>query len=90
VEKAFSSTSMNLGFEGAFAGTASKSGAIQLNIRAKASIRGVNVVDLSNHHHEQEVVLDKGVAYVIRSIRKAKGYSPTIKYIAEVDAIGHV
>lgn len=89
VEKAFSSTSMDLEFESAFSTTAQTSGAVSFHIRARKEIRGVDISGVSAHKHEREVILDKGVAYVIRKIRKAKGHS-YIKYHVDVDAIGHV
>lgn len=90
-EKAFSSTSKDLNFTSTFSSTASKSGAIALMIRAPKTIRGLDVKHISSHEGESEVVLDKGVTYVIRSIRPAKNIpGSTIRYIADVDAIGHL
>lgn len=88
-EKAFSSVSKRLDFEGAFSNTASESGALKMNIRATKDIRGIDVTGMSNHDHEAEIILDRGVTYVIRRIRKLKGEGK-YKYEVDVDAIGHV
>lgn len=87
-ETAFSSTSKDLNFGGAFSNTASKSGAVILNIRAHKGIRGLDVGAISNHANEKEVILDKGVTYVIRSVQKL-GKTPKYRYSVDVDAIGH-
>lgn len=91
-EKAFSSTSKDLNFSSAFSTTAQQSGAIRMNIRATADTRGIDVKDISSHTNEAEIVLDKGVTYVIRGIRPgdAHGYNGAgFKYIVDVDVIGH-
>lgn len=90
VEKAFSSTSMGLDFDSAFSDTAQKSGAVSFHIRARKEIRAIDISAESNHKHEREVILDQGVAYVIRRIRKNTKSHPYIKYHVDVDAIGHV
>ena len=55
-------------------------------IRAHQDIRGLDVSWLVSNHVEAEVLLDKNVTYVIRSIKKSQG---GIKYVAEVDALFH-
>lgn len=86
-EKAFSSTTKDLNFTGAFSSEASKSGAIELQIRAKKDIRGFDVKALTHHAHESEVILDKGVTYIVRKVTPLQ--HSNFKYRVEVDAIGH-
>lgn len=88
-EKAFSSTSKNLDFDGAFSTEAAKSGKLKMNIRAHKDIQGLDVQSVSNHGHESEVILNKGVTYVIRKVKKAPSYSG-YAFEVDVDAIGHM
>ncbi len=88
-EKAFSSTSKNLSFNSAFSSEASNTGAIRMNIRASKTTRGIDLSQgVSSHAGEQEVLLDRGVTYLIRKVKRTS--SGQFKYTVDVDVIGHV
>lgn len=88
-EKAFSSTSKNLSFNGVFSTEASKTGTLDLRIRAKKDIRGLDLKSLTHHSSESEVLLDKGVTYIVRKVERINN-SGHYRYRAYVDAIGHL
>lgn len=91
-EAAFSSTSRNLSFSTTYAHTADVSGAIQYNIRATKNIRGIDVRNISSHDSEKEVILDKNIVYVIRSITRVQSVGASgggFHWEVNVDAIGH-
>lgn len=92
-EKAYSSTSKRLDFGSAFSGEASKTGGLALHISAPKTIRGLDLSlygdNISSHNSEKEIILDRGVTYVIKSIKKRSNAWENQRWDVDVQAIGH-
>lgn len=87
-ETAYSSTTMRHNGNMMYSATGQSSGGLLMRIRAHAGIRGIAVDGNSNHGSEREVVLDKGLTYVIRKVTRRPN-DHTFPYEVNVDAIGH-
>jgi predicted ABC-type ATPase len=81
-ENAYGSTTMEPGTIGSMAASTAEGTAV-FKIRAGKQIHGIRVQSISQHPNEKEVILARGMTYVIKSVKKEGN-----KFTFEVDAIG--
>lgn len=84
-ETAFSSTTMDKDKHISLASESSKTGSMSLFIRAGKDMPGLRAKAISNHGHEEEVILPRGTTYVIRRAFVDPG---TDRLHVEVDMLG--
>lgn len=83
-ETAFSSTSMDQNFTSVYSSEADATGKASMHIRANKETKGINVMSISTHGSEHEVILARGTTYVIRSVTRGSGNDGKLKIHADV------
>lgn len=90
-EQAFSSTSYDPQNNITFANECTKTGSIQLHIRADKDIaRGIAIDKNSSNSGEREVMLQQGAVYVIRKVERKANSIGKFDYDIHVDLMGHM
>ena len=90
-EPSFSSTSYDENQSLMVSNTGQESGGLILRIRANGKLaKGIFIDSHSSHSSEREVILQKGAAYVVRSIKRVSSGYGKFQLEVDVDLIGHI